>query len=64
MSALTTTGRLEALSRQIKAARDTPHTHTCKFTDGLVAGLDIALKAVESELQFSRDLEAARAPHQ
>ena len=64
MNALTTIGRLEALSRQIKAARNTQHTHKCKFTEGMVAGLDIALKAVESELQFARDLEAALEAHQ
>jgi hypothetical protein len=48
----------------IQAARNTQHTHTDKFIEGMVAGLDIALRAVENELQFARDIEAAQAPHQ
>ncbi|MFS2027103.1 hypothetical protein [Massilia sp. CT11-137] len=64
MSAMTTTRSLEALSRCIRAARNTQHSHTDNFTEGLVAGLDIALRAVESELQLARDIEAAQAPHQ
>jgi hypothetical protein len=64
MAALTTTGSLEALRNCIRAARDTQHSHTDKFTEGMVAGLDIALRAVENELQFWRDLDAAQAQHQ
>ena len=64
MNTLTTTRSLEALSRCIRAARDTQHSHTDKFTEGLAAGLDIALRAVENELQFARNIEAAQAVHQ
>ena len=64
MATLTTTKSLEALSNCIRAARNTQHSHTDKFTAGMVAGLDIALRAVENELQFWRDLDAAQAVHQ
>jgi hypothetical protein len=61
MSTQTTTRSLEALRNCIRAARDTQHSHTDKFTEGMVTGLDIALRAVENELQFWRELDAAQA---
>ena len=64
MATLTTTKSLEALRNCIQAARNTQHSHTDKFTEGMVAGLDIALRAVENELQFWRELDAAKAVHQ
>jgi hypothetical protein len=64
MAALNTTGRLEALKREIEAARDTKHTYPGTFTKGITAGLQIALDAIENHLLFARALEAATAKDQ
>jgi hypothetical protein len=58
---------LEALQRCLRAARECPHTHVDNFIEGLNSGLDIALRAVESELDFARMIEtpvAQQAAHQ
>ena len=64
MSALTTTSRLEALKREIEAARNATHSYEGEFTEGMATGLRIALNAIDNQLQFARDIEAAQAEHQ
>jgi hypothetical protein len=62
MSKLTTVSSLESLALCLRAARNFPHMHVDGFTEGLNSGLDIALRAVESELSFARMLETPAEP--
>ena len=64
MSMLTTTSRLEALKREIEAARNATHNYQGDFTEGMATGLRIALNAIDHQLQFARDIEAAQVVHQ
>jgi hypothetical protein len=64
VSALTAAGRLEALKREIEAACNVTHRYQGDFTEGMATGLRIALNAIDHQLQFARDIEAAQAAHQ
>jgi len=64
VSTQTTSMRLEGLKKIVQAARDVKHRYPGLYVDGINAGLDIALRAIDMELTLSRDNEAATAPHQ
>jgi hypothetical protein len=64
MTTFTTTERLEALKREIEAARNATLSYQGDFTDGMASGLRIALNAVDNHLQIARYIEAAMAVHQ
>jgi hypothetical protein len=53
--------RLEALQKVVQAARNAVHQHESLYINGLNDGLEIALNAIERELQYSRQYELAVA---
>lgn len=55
---------LEGLKKIVQAARDTEHRYPGIYVDGINAGLDIALRAIDFELTLSRDHEAAASKSQ
>lgn len=61
MSTQTTIKRLEGLKHIVQAARSVEHRYPGLYVDGINAGLDIALRAIDMELILSRDHEAAVA---
>lgn len=61
MSTNTAVMSLESLARCLRAARDFPHEHVDSYTEGINSGLNLALRAIDSELNFVRLIEKAAA---
>lgn len=61
MSTQTAIKSLEALAHCLRAARNFEHQYVNAYLEGMNSGLDIALRAVESELKFVRLIEQAAA---
>lgn len=48
---------LTMVKHVLQAARNTKHRSSGAYVDGINAGLDIALRAVEMELRFANDVQ-------
>lgn len=51
--------RLETVRKVLQAGRDTKHTFPSQFTEGMQAGLDLALEHIEREIRWAKQLHAA-----